>query len=141
MRVKRAPAENPDWEKYFVYLDDLRVTGGTDMYGAGPYLANAFSLDKILAISILEAWMKAFGGLSRNMRFITTDEINEQCVRVDECAKTIADVVRWLRLTVSRLQPDGQTALSDAVATMLKVYADNLESGEWKKELRHDRLF
>ena len=29
-------------EEYFEFLDDLRETGATNMYGAGPYLRSEF---------------------------------------------------------------------------------------------------
>lgn len=46
--------------KYYEYLDVLRDTGVTNMYGAGPYLENAFALDKKTARAILLDWMQTF---------------------------------------------------------------------------------
>lgn len=45
---------------HLVYLDSLRETGITNMYGAGPYLAHAFDLSRSDARIILEYWMKTF---------------------------------------------------------------------------------
>lgn len=49
-------------EKHLKYLDDLRESGQTNMYGAGTYLMTAFpELTKKEARGILTYWMKTFG--------------------------------------------------------------------------------
>lgn len=54
-------ASNPDWQKYYDYLDDLRESGETNMFGASPYLREEFDeLDKTQAREILTTWMKEF---------------------------------------------------------------------------------
>lgn len=50
---------NPN-ELYFVYLDGLRDSGVTNMYGARPYLVAQFGLDKTAAGKILSEWMATF---------------------------------------------------------------------------------
>jgi len=47
-------------QMYLEYLDDLRESGVTNMYGAGTYLENAFSLSRRDARDILMDWMKTF---------------------------------------------------------------------------------
>ena len=47
--------------EYFHFLDKLRESGVTNMFGAGPYLEKAFDLDKKTAKKILSEWMKQFG--------------------------------------------------------------------------------
>jgi len=47
-------------KKVFDYLNTLRETGITNMYGAGPYIENAFKVDRNEAKRLLEAWMKQF---------------------------------------------------------------------------------
>lgn len=47
-------------KKYFEYLDRLRESGQTNMYGATAYLQREFpelSFDRAQAIYILRAWM------------------------------------------------------------------------------------
>lgn len=44
----------------FTYLDELRESGVTNMYGAGKYLENEFSLTKNEAKDLLLDWMKSF---------------------------------------------------------------------------------
>lgn len=42
---------------YFKFLDALRESGATNMFGAAPYLAGAFSLSNSEAREILQEWM------------------------------------------------------------------------------------
>jgi hypothetical protein len=47
--------------EYWLYLEDLRRSGVTNMYGAVPYLMNAFpELSSGEASSILADWMKNY---------------------------------------------------------------------------------
>jgi len=45
---------------YFQYLDDLRESGVTNMFGAGAYLQRHFDLDATEAQEIVLAWMSTF---------------------------------------------------------------------------------
>ena len=47
-------------EEMLVYLDELRDSGETNMYGARPYVAGEFNLSKEDAGSVLSYWMKTF---------------------------------------------------------------------------------
>jgi len=45
-------------EKYFKFLEELRDSGVTNMWGAAPYLSRAFDeLDCYKAREVLLAWM------------------------------------------------------------------------------------
>lgn len=44
----------------FEYLESLRVSGVTNMFGAAPYLQNQFGLDSKLASKVLIAWMNTY---------------------------------------------------------------------------------
>ena len=46
--------------KYWIYLEDLRRSGVTNMYGARPYLEKAFDIDPYVAGLILSDWMKKY---------------------------------------------------------------------------------
>lgn len=48
-------------ETYFEYLDILRLSGVTNMFGAGPYLEVEFGLDGRYARTVLLEWMRTFG--------------------------------------------------------------------------------
>lgn len=52
-------------EKYYTFLDDLRESGATNMFGAGPYLMEEFGVDKSLSHKILWDWMKTFEDRNR----------------------------------------------------------------------------
>ena len=53
-------AENK--EPYFEYLDVLRESGVTNMFGARPYLMDEFpDLEKDEAGKLLSEWMETFG--------------------------------------------------------------------------------
>ena len=45
---------------YWNYLEELRRSGVTNMYGAAPYLMEEFDLDKNEAREILADWMKNY---------------------------------------------------------------------------------
>lgn len=47
-------------EQYFEFLDDLRESGVTNMFGAGPYLQTAFGLSRYEAKDIVLEWMQTF---------------------------------------------------------------------------------
>ena len=46
-------------QEAFEYLNDLRETGATNMFGARPYLMEDLELDKYTA-KLLTTWMKVF---------------------------------------------------------------------------------
>ena len=46
-------------EDFHAYCDVQR-SGVTNMFGASPYLMNAFGLDKREAREVLSAWMKSY---------------------------------------------------------------------------------
>ena len=47
-------------EEVFPYLDELRESGVTNMYGAHRYIMEDFSMDKAMAIKLVQAWMETF---------------------------------------------------------------------------------
>ena len=48
------------YEEYFTFLDNLRESGATNMFGAVPYLMDEFVLDKDEALDILSKWMESY---------------------------------------------------------------------------------
>lgn len=42
------------------YLDKLRTSGVTNMFGARPYIAGAFGLSSAEASAVLTYWMRTF---------------------------------------------------------------------------------
>ncbi len=47
-------------EAYFQYLDELRDSGVTNIYGAASYLSAEFGLSESRARGILTEWMRTF---------------------------------------------------------------------------------
>jgi len=47
--------------EYYEYLEELRKSGKTNMFGATPYLQNEFGLSKNEARNILMEWMQNYG--------------------------------------------------------------------------------
>ena len=46
--------------KYWIYLENLRRSGETNMYGAAPLLEAAFGMSRREAIKILSDWMRNY---------------------------------------------------------------------------------
>ena len=44
----------------FTYLEGLRQSGVTNMFGAGPYLEREFGLDRNEAKEVLLNWIKSY---------------------------------------------------------------------------------
>ncbi len=51
---------NSDKQEVFMFLDELRSTGITNMFGAAPYIQEFFGVDRKTARSLLKEWMKTF---------------------------------------------------------------------------------
>lgn len=49
-----------DREEMFEFLDDLRESGETNMFGAGPYVQEAFGLSRADARKVVMEWMETF---------------------------------------------------------------------------------
>jgi hypothetical protein len=47
-------------DEHLEFLDRLRASGRTNMYGASPYLQTEFALDKNEARDVLRYWMDSF---------------------------------------------------------------------------------
>lgn len=47
-------------QEYLQYLDTLRDSGETNMFGARPYLERRFGLSKQEATAVLSHWMETF---------------------------------------------------------------------------------
>ena len=56
-----------DYREYYAFLDDLRELGVTNMFGAVPYLLQAFDyLAEDEARDILVSWMKSYDQRHKN---------------------------------------------------------------------------
>lgn len=60
MKATKKELEIEALEDAFIYLDDLRESWATNMYGAGSWLSDEFSYTRKEASAVLVAWMKTF---------------------------------------------------------------------------------
>jgi len=51
---------NTDKYEVFMFLDELRSTGSTNMFGAALYIQEFFGVDRKVARELLKEWMKTF---------------------------------------------------------------------------------
>lgn len=56
-----------EWIRYYEFLEELRQSGETNMYGATPYLQDQFGLDKNEAFEILGNWMDNYQEISTKL--------------------------------------------------------------------------
>jgi len=54
---------NEEWIEYYVYLEELRQSGVTNMFGATPYLRKEFGLGRRESTQILANWMDNYAEL------------------------------------------------------------------------------
>ena len=47
-------------EEYFEFLDALRESGATNMFGAGIYLEREYGMDRREARDVLKQWMETY---------------------------------------------------------------------------------
>jgi len=52
--------ELPKEEHVFEFLDELRESGVTNMYGASPYIREAFDVTRYEANRLLAKWMETY---------------------------------------------------------------------------------
>jgi len=60
-------APKPQEQKYYDFLEDLRQSGDTNMFGAPPYLQAAFGITRDKAVSITSDWMRGHNDPTRKM--------------------------------------------------------------------------
>ena len=44
----------------FLYLEELRESGETNMFGAASYVMETFEMDKTMAIKFVASWMESY---------------------------------------------------------------------------------
>ena len=54
-----------EWIDYYVYLENLRRSGRTNMWLAGEYLEKRFGLNRFAACEILSNWMKFYNDIEK----------------------------------------------------------------------------
>jgi len=59
-------AYNKEWIPHYIYLESLRSSGVTNMYGASPYLEQARGLSSSEAKDVLCSWMEHYIALTED---------------------------------------------------------------------------
>ena len=59
-------AYNLEWIEHYIYLENLRQSGATNMFGATPYLEQARGLSKGEAMKDLSSWMEHYSALKED---------------------------------------------------------------------------
>lgn len=77
-------ADNKKEQEYFDYLEELRQSGDTNMYGASPYLQHAFGLNRERAVKVLANWMRAHSDPKRILKKPKTKQRPHRIVTVFE---------------------------------------------------------
>tara|TARA_B100000900_G_C20235004_1_gene575486 strand:+ start:325 stop:525 length:201 start_codon:yes stop_codon:yes gene_type:complete len=54
---------NPEWREHYIFLEVLRQSGATNMFGATPYLVEHCDLDRKTAHKVLKSWMDNYDQL------------------------------------------------------------------------------
>lgn len=55
----------PEWIDYYVYLENLRRSGKTNMWFAGEYLRIELGLNRTLASEVLANWIKFYSDIEK----------------------------------------------------------------------------
>ena len=63
------------WTEYYQYLESLRQSGVTNMYGSAPYLAKAYALSSGEATNVVVSWMENYDALLED-GVISTNKID-----------------------------------------------------------------
>lgn len=51
---------NKEWKDYYIYLNELRESGVTNMFGAVDFVVQKFEITRELAMKVLTNWMKNY---------------------------------------------------------------------------------
>jgi len=58
---------NWEWKEHFIFLNMLRDSGVTNMFGAAPYLETNTDLDGAGSREVLIHWMENFGEIQKGL--------------------------------------------------------------------------
>lgn len=63
-----------EWEEYYCFLEALRRTGVVNMWGASPYLVEAFHISDTLSQAILVNWINNYDKLNKKFNWEVENE-------------------------------------------------------------------
>jgi len=132
----------------FTFLNDLRDSGITNMFGAGSYLEDEFGLDKREAREVLAKWMRSFekdkNEIDRDRIFMKgrVNEIHSKSKKladdysIDELKDRLSQLYRDME---QEAEPEGGP-ISDQYADEITFHEDaiRLKKGPIKKDVPYD---
>jgi len=128
--VTEAKGESNE-ELMFNFLEALRASGATNMFGAAPYLQDSFGLSKSEAKKVLIKWMKSYESVAEGHEFkhINKDE--------HKIKLAIKDVEKKVKLKANRGNPIEYDQLSLNKIMLSKVLGrgklDKEHQDAWEK--------
>ena len=128
-------------EFYFDYLNKLRDSGRTNMFGAVPYLRAEFGLDKNTARQILAKYMKSMNEVELTQDFGELDEAElskREKAKVKKIVKQLKKSVKshdTQAKTLDALVKESDTSrLTDEEKKELKFHLDQFKKGNIDRE-------
>ena len=62
-----------EWKEYYVFLEDLRESGITNMFGSPQFLRDTFDVGRRTSMKIVASWMENYKELKRTLLAPTTE--------------------------------------------------------------------
>lgn len=90
------------YREYFQYLDDLRESGSTNMFGAPAFLERQFDLEYPEARQIVLDWMRTFSARHKCEHVLTEFDIDKPDATCEEMIGRLGTEVRPLGATKIR---------------------------------------
>jgi len=62
-----------EWKEHYIFLEQLRESGITNMFGSPAYLRDAFDVGRRTSMKIVASWMENYEELKRTLLASTTE--------------------------------------------------------------------
>lgn len=65
MATEKNEGIKEEYKDYYMFLEELRESGVTNMFGAAPYLQKEFDMGKEESYTVLSNWMNNYSEISK----------------------------------------------------------------------------
>lgn len=65
MATEKNEGVKEEYKDYYMFLEELRESGVTNMFGAAPYLQKEFGMGKEESYTVLSSWMNNYSEISK----------------------------------------------------------------------------
>jgi len=117
--IGKSHATEVEQEEVSKYLDELRESGVTNMFGAGPYVEQEFLISKDEARQFVQYWMQNFGNESFAVEAISEEWMSKMWDQVNQISPSHWD--GWFGMEVAQWEEAGVTEQDDPQTVMDKV--------------------